>query len=299
MRVYRGFYTKEDKEALSSLTDNKILLECVTRKMNLLKIDNKARIWTKEEYDILKANWGKLSKAEIAKMLNRSVAAVKCKSHRIGLREYFVYSEEITLNQLGHILFKRNIDSYTIGIWTRYKMPFKKVITCENDDMKVITIADFLEWLEQNKKVINLSNTEQGCFGVDEPDWLIEKRIADKKAAAYGPHNKVWTPEEDEKLKELVESQKYGYREISIILKRTEGALKRRMLDLKLEKRPPKAYNHNMWKDEEIQIVKDLWLKGYQSCIISEYLPNRSALAVNGILERHKYFGDPPLKYKL
>ena len=97
---------------------------------------------------------------------------------------------------------------------------------------------------------------------------------------------------------ELVSSQKYGYREISIILKRTEGALKRKMLDLKLDKRPIKADNHIPWTKEEISIVKRLWLKGYKSMVIAEYV-NRSALAINGLLERNLYFNDPPLKYKL
>ncbi len=101
--------------------------------------------------------------------------------------------------------------------------------------------------------------------------------------------------EEDATLKAMVNSQKYGYREISIKLKRTEGAIKRRMLDLKMEKRPPKAENHNFWKQKEIDIVRDLWLKGYQTCIIAEYI-NRSALSINGMLERHQYFGDPPRK---
>ena len=40
---------------------------------------------------------------------------------------------------------------------------------------------------------------------------------------------------------------------------------------------------------EEIDKVKELYLKGYKSCIIAEYV-NRSALAINGILERYKYF---------
>lgn len=299
MKAIRGFYKREDKDILQDLTDKKILLNCLTRKINLHKRDNKSRIWTKEECEFLKNNWGKLGKAEIATVLDRSVTAVCSQAFRIGLKQYFIYSEEITLNELHKILFKCDTDSYTIGIWERYGMPFKRIIPKETQEIRAIKISDFFVWFAEHKRVIDLSQTDEGCFGIDEPDWLKEKRQADKRASAYGPHNKKWTAAEDEKLKELVNSQEYGYREISVILKRTEGSLKRRMIDLKLKKRPPKAYNHNMWTDAEIEIVKDLWLKGYRSCIISEYLPNRSALAINGLLERHKYFGDPPLKFKL
>jgi hypothetical protein len=299
MKINRGFYKKQDREILDTLTDLKIAKAVLARKINKKKRDNKARIWTLEEYEFLKSNWGKLSKEEIAKKLDRSLSAVDVKAFKIGLKDYFIYFEEITLNELHRLIYGgKNLHSYTLGIWERYKIPYRRTITRQEHEKRAIPINDFLKWFENNKRVIDLSRTEEGFLGIEEPEWLKEKRIADKKASVYGPHNKVWTKEEDLKFIELVNSQKYGYREISIILKRTEGALKRRMLDLKIEKRPPKAYNHNSWTQEELSTVKDLWLKGYQSCVIAEYI-NRSALAINGILERYKYFGDPPLKFKL
>ena len=297
MRTKCNFYKKSDKEFLQTLTAAKVYKECITRKINH-KRNKKTRIWTKQEYDFMVENWGKLSKKEIAETLDRSLSAVICKASKIGLKNYFVYSDEITLNELHRLIFGRNIDTWTFNIWERYKMPFKTLITNKEQDFKVIKISDFLEWFEKYKRVIDLSQSCQGCFG-DEPEWLIEKRQADKRAAAYGPHNRVWTIEEDNKLKSMVAAKKYGYRDISIELKRTEGSIKKRLLDLKIIGRPIKADNHNKWKPEEIEIVKDLWLKGYQSCIIAEYTPNRSALAINGLLERYKYFGEPPLKFKM
>lgn len=299
MKINRGFYKKQDREILNTLTDLKIAKAVLARKINKKKRDNKARIWTLEEYEFLKSNWGKLSKEEIAKKLDRSMNAVATKANIIGLKDYFIYSKEITLNELFRLLFGgRNLDSYDFGILKRYGIPYKKIITNKEFATRTILLDDFLKWFENNKRVIDLSRTEEGFLGVEEPEWLKEKRIADKKASVYGPHNKVWTKEEDLKLTELVNSQKYGYREISIILKRTEGALKRRMLDLKLEKRPLRADKHTPWTKEELQTVKDLWHKGYKSCVIAEYI-NRSALAINGLLERYKYFGEPPLKFKL
>ena len=294
----RSFYKKEDKAVLQELTSSKVLFECLTRSINLHKYKSKKRIWTKSEYDFIVDNWGKLSKKEIAEKLNRSVQAVNVKANRIGLKNCFIYVREITLNELHQILFKRNLNTYTLGIWERYMMPIETKIPNSTAEYKTIHIPKFIEWLKDNKRVIDLNETDEGCFGIDEPEWLKEKRQADKRAAAYGPHNKVWTKEEDKTLADMVKANKYGYRDISVALKRTEGAIKRRLRDLKLKERPIKADNHILWTAEEINIVKDLWSKGYKSCIISEYI-NRSALAINGLLERYKYFGEPPLKYKM
>lgn len=303
MRIFNGFYKREDKDFLNQMTDIKIASEILTRKIKSQKWhvkDPNKREWTLEELQFMKDNWGKLSKKQIAENLNRGYQGLIIKAGRIGLKNYFVYSEEVTLNHLYRLITGgQDLHGYELGILTRYGLPYDYSTPCKTAAYRSIKISDFLEWFENNKRVINLCNSEEGCFGVDEPKWLKIKRKADKRAAAYGPHNRKWTPEEDAKLTEMVNSQKYGYREISITLKRTEGALKRRMVDLKMEKRPPKAYNHNMWTEKEINKVRKMWLQGFQSCIISEYLPGRSALAINGLLERHKYFGDPPLKYKL
>lgn len=297
MRKFRNYYKREDKDALNQITELKIGYEVLKRAINKKKRDTKKRVWTIEEYNFLKDNWGKLSKKEIAAHLNRSIQSVSLKATRIGLFNYFVYSEEITLNQLHRIIYKANIHSSDVGyIWESYQMPFNRTVPCKEAAYRTIKMSDFLKWFEQNKRVINLYLTEEGCFGVEEPEWLKIKRIADKKAAVYGPHNRKWTSAENAKLIKLVNSQKYGYREISITLKRTEGAIKRQMLKLKLEKRPLREGTHNMWKETEIETVRDLWLKGYQSCVIAEYLPGRSALAINGLLERYQYFGEPPRK---
>ena len=87
----------------------------------------------------------------------------------------------------------------------------------------------------------------------------------------------------------MLKSFKYGYREISLKLKRTEGAIKRRIGDLKVKERPLKADNLAQWSKKEIETVKKLYLKGYKTCIIAEYV-NHSALAIYAMIERHNFF---------
>lgn len=295
MKLKRNAYNSNDKEKLQELTSCKILLECTKRAINKIKHNTKTNIWTKNDYDFMAQNWGKLSKKEIAQKLNRSLEAVHVKAERIGLKNYFIYSEEMTLNSLYQLIYNRSFDSYTVGIWEKYDCPIYKTVPNDTLEMRTIKLSEFIEWFKEHKRLVDLTFSDDNCFGSDEPEWIKEKRQADKRAAAYGLHNKVWTKNEDATLISMLKEHKYGYREISVTLKRTEGAIKRRLCDLKIKERPIKAPNHNPWTEKEIAIVKDLYIKGYKSCVIAEEI-NRSALAINGLLERHKYFGVPVLK---
>ena len=247
--------------------------------------------WTYDEIQFIKAQWGEMNIKQIAKRLNRSLMAVRLKAQRLKLRDWLKYHELITLNQFYILIFGRCIESYTLSIWEREGLPIKNIKKI-NRTYRMIDFEQFIKWYKDHLTVIDISRTKDGDFGV-EPDWLKEKRKADKMAAAY--KMRPWTKQEDDRLKSLLKTYRYGYRELSIKLKRTEGSLKRRMNDLNLKERPLRADNHTPWKDDEIEKVRNLFLKGYKSVVIAEFV-NRSALAINGLLERYQYFGKPPLK---
>lgn len=243
------------------------------------------RHWTHPEIEYLKDNWGDVSIKGIALKLKRSVNAVKIKAHKIGLKNMLNYGEYITYNQLFKIIDRENgIGRYDKKILRAgFPISYQLVVT---NKIKVVYMDRFWSWLKKNKHILSLKKTNKGDFGY-EPEWVHEKRIADKLAAQY--KTSPWTRSEDEHLKQLLAEMKHGYREISIKLKRTEGAIKRRMLDLKIMLRPLRADNHNPWQENEIKKVREMYLNGYKSCIIAEHI-DRSALAINGLLERHNYF---------
>ena len=245
----------------------------------------KNKKWTLFELDYLKDNWGEVSIKGIANKLKRSVASVKNKAYKIGLRNMLDYGEYITLNQLMNIIKGKHGNGRYLKKVEKAGFPIKyqKIVSLQ---VKVIYMHQFWTWFEKNKHLIDLKNTEKGDFGY-EPAWVEEKRQADKRAAEY--KTTPWTAAEDKWLKDLLQAYKYSYREISIKLKRTEGAIKRRMLDLKIKERPLRADNHTPWTYDEIEKVKKLYKKGYKSQIIAEYI-DRSALAINGLLERNNYF---------
>ena len=246
--------------------------------------------WPKEQEVYLEDKWGSISIPAIAKHLNRSVNAVKIKAQKLGLGRHLHSGDYITLNQLCKAIgFGQSYSS--ILPWIKYGLPVKrkKVI---NNSFRIIYITDFWKWAEPNKMLINFSKVERHILG-PEPAWVEEKRKADFLASQY--KKTPWTPAEDALLTQMLDAYRYSCREISIRLKRTEGALKRRMGDLGLKQRPLRADNHNPWTDEETEILMDLYYKGYVAEVMAEKIP-RSALAINGKIERMVKDGELNLK---
>lgn len=241
-----------------------------------------AKPWSKEELEILDHDWGSVSIPVIAQKLNKSINAVKLKATRLGYIRHLHSGEYITLNQLMIALGRGAVHTYTLTSWGEARgLPIKKKKSI-NKSYRIIYLDDFWKWAKDNRTFIDFSKFEEGTLG-KEPEWVKEQRKADLLFAQY--KKTPWTPDEDSLLKSLLNSYKHSYRDISIRLKRTEGAIKRRMLDLKIKQRPLKADNHNPWTDEETKVLLEYLEKGYKAEVIAEVI-NRSALAIKGKIER-------------
>ena len=83
----------------------------------------------------------------------------------------------------------------------------------------------------------------------------------------------------------MLNEYRFTYRQLSLKLKRTEGAIKRRMVDLKIMARPIKMSNHNPWGNEETKILIDLYQKGHCRNTMANYI-DRSSQACGGKVER-------------
>lgn len=78
---------------------------------------------------------------------------------------------------------------------------------------------------DRNKDFLDFSNFEKNALG-KEPDWVKDKRKEDKeKSRKY--KTTPWTVQEDEKLKYYLKQFKYSCMELSKLLMRTEGAIKK------------------------------------------------------------------------
>lgn len=239
--------------------------------------------WTQEECDYLQDKWGMISIPSIAANLGRTVNAVKLKAVKMGLGRHIHSGEEITLNQLFNAIGKGSSYGWLSDRWCRYGLPVKMKKSI-NKKYKVIGIDAFWKWAVKHKGLLDFSKFELNMLG-KEPTWVEAKRQADIAAAKY--IKTPWTKEEDNTLINMLNSYRYSYQDISDRLRRTGGAIKRRILDLGLKQRPLKADNHIPWTNEEIKILLSLRSKGYTPEVIAQRLgEKRSALAVRGKIER-------------
>ena len=238
------------------------------------------RIWSEEDKNYLDENWGTVSIPTLATTLNRSIEAIKLKAGKMGLGRHLHSGEYITLNQLMQALGRGGIGTYALTSWVEKRglpVKYKKTI---NKRYRVIYLNDFWKWAEKNKTFIDFAKFEENMLG-EEPTWVKEQRKADQMFKAF--KTTPWTLSEDDLLKTMLNRFCYSYRDISQRLMRTEGAIKRRMLDLKLKQRPLKAERH-FWTIEETNILSDMYHNGYKAEIMANKI-NKSALAIKGKIE--------------
>ncbi len=247
----------------------------------------KGRSWTQEEIDFLQDKWGVISIKAIAKNLDRSINAVKLKAQRTGLSDARFAFDGITVSQLAEAL---GISYSILKNWIKlYDFPAKKRIFAAENRVLVVTYDDFWEWAEQNKQMLDFTRLEPLLLG-PEPDWVKEKRTTDTRNGwiIKKSHNNAWSKQEDTLLKSMLKAYKYTYPEISKKLNRSEGAVKRRILDLGLKMRPISLNNHVKYTSEEVEMLIELYEKGYCLEYIAEKM-NKSALGIRGKLERMGY----------
>jgi hypothetical protein len=133
-----------------------------------------------------------------------------------------------------------------------------------------VYLEEFWKWAEQNKAFLDFSKFEENDLGI-EPGWAKTKRREDvERARRY--ITTPWSTLEDDELKHLLKQHKYTFPEISKKLRRTEGAVQRRINDLGLKERPVKVENHTLWTDEEYTLLTEMIKSGSAYESMSEQL---------------------------
>ncbi len=210
--------------------------------------------WTKSEEQQLSEEWGMYSVDTIAKHLGRSRNAILVKVARLGLGAHLDNSAMISFNVLLKGLgysggYENRLKSFEAA---GLKIHMQRVKNCS---FRMVNLEEFWEFAEKNKHLIDFSRFEENTFGI-EPPWVKTKRSEDfKRRRAVKPHNEKWTEAEDRELLRLLRTYRYTYPEIADRLRRSEGAIQRRVNDLGIKERPVKADNHNLWTEEQLQTL--------------------------------------------
>lgn len=237
--------------------------------------------FSSSEVQYIENNWGIKPIIAIAKNLNRSVNSILSKKNHLQLGPFLDNGTYITINQFFEAIGRKAGTSYTLEAWIKKGFPVKNK-TVLNNSFKVIYLDDFWIWAKEYHMHIDFSKFKANALG-KEPKWVKTQRKADIAFSKY----KVtpWTREEDGQLRGLLKLYKYTYRELSTQILRTEGAIKRRIRDLGIKDWPLREAPNSIWSKEEIDIVVDMYNKGYKNDVIKEYI-NKSAQSIGGKVER-------------
>lgn len=238
-----------------------------------------ARNWTKEEDKYLLEKWGSVSIKSMAKKLNRSENAIVNRKNRLGLGAFLEHGEYFTWNQLHIALGIGTADKYKLISWVENRGFPLHTQRVNKNIYKVVYLDEWWEWAERNKDLLDFSKFEENMLG-EEPEWAKVKRKHDvEKKQKY--ISTPWTKAEDSRLIHLVQKQQYTYSELSIILRRTNGAIQRRLCDLGVADRPVKADNHIKWNNEDLAQLGYLIDRGYGYDLIAEEI-GKSSKAIRG-----------------
>ena len=113
----------------------------------------KVRNWTKEEFEYLEDNWGKVSIPTIAKNLNRSIEGIKQKAFDLKLGAFLQSGDFITFNELTKAVTGRIAsDSYQMISWVKnrgFPIHYRKANQCS---FKIVYLKEFWEWAYENRK---------------------------------------------------------------------------------------------------------------------------------------------------
>lgn len=238
------------------------------------------RNWTKQEEEYLAENFGTLSVKTIAKNLGRTENAVVVRKCRLGLGAFLENGDYVTWNQF-QIAYCGSSSSgtYRMTSWVKnrnFPIHTKRV---NKNSFKIVYLEEWWEWAEKNKDFLDFSNMEENILG-KEPEWVKAKRkndIENKRKIINTP----WTKAEDDKLCFLLSKHKYTYDDLSKMLRRTNGAIQRRLCDLGINERPVKADNHTRWTEQDFEMLGEMIKAGYCYEYMSEKL-GKSAKAIRG-----------------
>lgn len=254
--------------------------------------------WTENDIELLESYWGMSSMIAIARKLKRTPLAVQLKAQRLKLGDARTHIDGITISQLSQVF-----DTHygIVRNWRdKYGLPVKSKVVANYKPVQYVTYKEFWKWADENRQMLDFARIPKLAIG-PEPDWVAEKRKADelRKINKPMPHNTPWSDGDDKKLKWMLEQFKYTYPEISQELQRSQGAVKRRMLDLDIKLRPIHLNNHNKYSQEEVNTLIDMMETGYRFEEIAAELGNgRSALGLRGKAERMGYKFKNGVPYK-
>lgn len=260
---------------------------------NYIQTANENKQWTKDDEEYLQEAWGHAGLQTIAKNLGRSETAVIIRIQRMRLPPGLRNGERISWNQFIIALQGTNMNSSYMKKRLKeagFPMHRQTIRGANGFRFTTVDIEEFWEFAERNKGLFDFSRMEQHIFG-QEPAWATLKRRIDAERLRNGrKNNDPWTKSDDAELLHLLREYRHTYTDIAHRLRRSEGAVKRRLSTLGIRERPIRKPNR-AWEEAEERRLLEMLEQGYGFDNIAQEL-GRTALGVRGkheqILKRKK-----------
>lgn len=250
---------------------------------------NKQKPWTKDEEEIMEQYWGRWSVTFLSEKLQRTERSITNKAWEMRLGAALDNVNGITLNQLSKAI---NVPYMTVRRWVDvYGLKVRKSKLTKRTVL-VITMKDWWDFAEKNRYLIDFSRFDKKDLGI-EPDWVDECRRADKAKKAYNRKRKdKWTKEEITILKSMVKTD-CTYSDISKRIKRSEGAIKKKLSVLRIMQRPLEHKNTNKTYSEiEIAYILESLVSGNRSLEQLSLELDRSVAGIRNKIKRMGFIFD-------
>lgn len=178
--------------------------------------------WTREQTEYLEENWGSVRVKTIAENVGRSENSVLLKAKRMGLGGCYSAGNYLSANAVAEML---KVDNHTVtDYWiAKCGLKAKKKALIEFKTW-IIKHEDLIKWLKANTDKWDSRKIELYALG-EEPQWLQEKRKADRELPAK--RFVKWTREEEKLLISYV-NMGLTQKEIAERFGRTKDAIERK-----------------------------------------------------------------------
>ena len=254
---------------------------------NYIRTENGKKKWTKADEEYLQEAWGRAGLQTIAKNLGRTPDAVVCRIHHMRLPPGLRNGDRISFNQFIIALQGTSVNSSYMKKRLEdagFPLHRQTIRGANGFRFTTVDIEEFWQFAEKNKGLFDFSRMEQHVFGF-EPEWAALKRRMDAERLRNGrKHNDPWTKGDDAELHRLLKKHCHTYTEIAGRLRRSEGAIKRRIQTLGIKERPVREPDR-AWSEAEERRLMEMMEQGCGFDNIAREL-GRTALCVRGKHER-------------
>lgn len=153
--------------------------------------------WTKEEMDLLIELSEYATQSEIARILGRSVSAVKNKRREMGICSFTDQTDRLTITQIADLV---GVDKSTIAkTWRKYGMRFRTV-----GYYKTTTEATLISFMKKYPELWKASKCDYYFFC--QYEWFMERLKSEKIGKDCGTHyqnRRPWTSMEISRMQML------------------------------------------------------------------------------------------------